>query len=73
MDRRTCINPHYRLQRELKVMERMHVHRGNIEEQIHWVSKWSPKERIYTCGECPSYNRCKFVNRYGIKEDRKSI
>ncbi len=64
MNKRECINQHYRITRELKVMERMHIPHNNPDAQIIWVGKWSPKERLYTCGECPSNGLCKFYNRY---------
>ncbi len=63
---RECINPHYRLSRELRVMRKMHVHHNRPEEGIEWVERWATKERTFTCGNCPSYNLCKFTNRYGI-------
>ena len=64
MNKRTCINLHYRISREIKVMERMHIEHNNIESQVGWVEKWSPKERTYTCGGCPSVGLCKYMARY---------
>jgi len=71
MNKRVCINLHYRNLREVKIMERMHVHHGNVEKELSWVERWSPKERAYTCGSCPSDGLCRYVNRYRFAENRK--
>jgi len=72
MNNKSCVNLSYRLQTELKVMNKMHIPRGNIEKQLAWVDKYSPKERVYACGRCPSYGLCSFVARYGVSSNKLS-
>ncbi len=68
MNTRTCVNLHYLETKEREAFRRLHVKEKDLEEQVKVVKKISPKLRAYTCGNCPSYNLCRFVNRYGVRE-----
>lgn len=65
MKPRHCYNLEYRNQREIKIMKKMHIRDGDIQAQLRFVDIFSPRERQFTCGRCPSDGLCRFLNRYG--------
>jgi len=70
---RECINVAYLDSREREVFRRLHLRDRPLDKQIILVRRLAPKERIYACGRCPSEGLCRFVNRYGFKEDRPKV
>ena len=70
MNKRTCINLHYLETKEREAFRRLHLKERSLENQVALIQEVSPHLRVYVCGRCPSYNLCRFISRYGIKEDR---